>query len=277
MKNQLTKRNKKTILLLVSLMMIFGVVGILTGCGDDKKVDNDDETLVVGVDDTFAPMGFRDEKGQLTGFDIELAKEVGKDLGMEVEFKVINWDAKELELKSGNIDCVWNGLSLTPEREETMSLSRPYLNSKVLLVSLDEAVNVKSQDQLADYKIGTQAGSSALEALMKNEKYDDFKGNITEYGNYDDALLDLKAGRVDVVAIDQVLIEHKNKNEFTDKPLVVSEYEVGDDFYVVAFSKDNKKLTDDVNNSLEKLLKSGKATEISKKWFGEDILVYDKK
>lgn len=94
--------------------------------------------LVVGLDDTFAPMGFRDEKNNLVGFDIDLAKAVGEELGVAIEFKPIDWDAKELELSSKNIDCIWNGMSANDERLEKMSLTKKYLNNKLVIMSLEK-------------------------------------------------------------------------------------------------------------------------------------------
>ena len=94
--------------------------------------------LIVGLDDTFAPMGFRDESNNLVGFDIDLAKAVGENLGVEIEFKPIDWDAKELELSSKNIDCIWNGMSATDERQQNMSLTKKYLNNKIIIMSLEK-------------------------------------------------------------------------------------------------------------------------------------------
>ncbi|MCE2603887.1 transporter substrate-binding domain-containing protein, partial [Pseudomonas aeruginosa] len=105
-------------------------------CGGSDKETADDSSweyvqekgeLIVGLDDTFAPMGFRDESNNLVGFDIDLATAVCKELGVKVKFQPINWDSKDMELTSKNIDCIWNGMSITPERIEGMSLSNKYL------------------------------------------------------------------------------------------------------------------------------------------------------
>ena len=104
---------KKLLCAAMIMIMVLGTL-VMTGCGGSSDKSADKDTLVVGLDDTFAPMGFRDENGDLVGFDIDLANAVGKELGMKVEFKPIDWDAKEIELESGTIDCVWNGMSVTP-------------------------------------------------------------------------------------------------------------------------------------------------------------------
>lgn len=263
----------------VALMVLSAV--FITGCNDDKKASDDGKdnydlgtegTFTVGLDDTFAPMGFRDDKGELVGFDIDLATAVAKEMGLEIKFKPINWDAKDMELKSKNVDCIWNGMSQTPEREKAMSLSKKYLNNKIILMTRKDDVDVKTSADLAKYNIGTQADSSALEMLSKNKNYKDFKDKITEYKSYDDAILDMKAGRIDVIAIDQVLGEYKNKN--MGEAMKSLEYNLGDDFYVIGFRKDGKALTKGVNKAIKNLIDSGEAAKISEKWFGKDIVVF---
>ena len=169
-----------------------------------------DTQIIVGLDDTFAPMGFREADGKLVGFDIDLAMEVAKVLGVNIKFKPIDWDSKEMELSSKRIDCIWNGMSATPERQKSMSLTKKYFNNKIIIMSLDANINITSADQLKDYNIGTQKDSAALETMVANEAYDSFKDKISQYKSYDDAILDMKAGRIDCVVIDQVLGEYKN-------------------------------------------------------------------
>lgn len=272
--------NKRFIALAFVLLMIFSVV-FITGCNDGQNKSDDvkggldlgkEGVFTVGLDDTFAPMGFRDDKGKLVGFDIDLATAVAKEMGLKIEFKPINWDAKDMELKSKNIDCIWNGMSQTPEREKAMSLSKKYLNNKIILMTQKDDVVVENAADLAKYNIGTQADSSALEMLGKNEKYNDFKDKITEYKSYDDAILDMKAGRIDVIAIDQVLGEYKNKN--MGEAMKSLEYNLGDDFYVIGFRKDDKELTKSVNEAIKTLIDNGEAAKISEKWFGKDIVVF---
>lgn len=268
---------KKRFIVLMLIFVMIASMALMTGCGSDEETDGDaveKDTLVVGLDDTFAPMGFRDEQGNLVGFDIDLANAVGEELGMAVEFKPIDWDAKEMELKAGTIDCVWNGMSITPERQENMALSNKYLNNKIVLMTLkDSPVDITDASQLKDVQIGTQADSSALEMLMANEEYDNFKDNIKEYDTYDTAIMDLKAGRVDVIAVDQVLGEYTNNN--LDGAMKECTYSLGDDYYVIGFEKSNTDLRDQVNTAIESLAENGKAAEISNTWFGKDIVVFE--
>lgn len=267
------KRSKRFIISAVILTLIMACA--LTACGgkDDTKKESKD-TLVVGLDDTFAPMGFRDAKGKLVGFDIDMAKAVGKKLNMKVDFKAIDWDSKEMELKSGSIDCVWNGMSVTPERKEKMALSAKYLDNKIVVMALNSSdVDVKDSSELANLKIGTQVDSSALAMIKADKNYKSFADNVSEYDTYDDAIMDLKAGRVDVIVVDQVLGEYANKN--LDGIMKKCEFSFGNDYYVIGFEKSNTKMRDKVNKALKELIDDGTASEISKKWFGEDIVVYE--
>ena len=270
-------------MLYVLLLALLASLALMTGCGNNDAQDGDadadgqdtaKETLVVGLDDAFAPMGFRDEQGNLVGFDIDLATAVADELGMQVEFKPIDWNAKEMELKAGTIDCVWNGMSITPERQENMALTNKYLNNKIVLMALaDSDIDVTSAAELADLKIGTQVDSSALQMLMANEAYESFKDNISEYETYDTAIMDLKAGRVDVIAVDQVLGEYTNNN--LGGEMKECTYSLGDDYYVIGFEKSNTALRDKVNDAIKAVIDSGKAAEISSKWFGKDIVVFE--
>ncbi len=267
---------KKLFVLLMAFVLIFTMFA-MTGCTKDKDAGEENqemETLVVGLDDAFAPMGFRDEEGNLVGFDIDLANAVCEELGMKAEFKPIDWNAKEAELSGGTVDCLWNGMSVTPERIEEMALTYKYLNNKIVIMALaDSDLDVTSADQLADLKIGTQAGSSALQMLQANEAYDSFKDNISEYAKYDTAIMDLKAGRVDVIVVDQVLGEYTNNN--LGGEMKECTYALGDDFYTIGCAADNTELRDKLNDALKTLIDNGKAAEISEKWFGKDIMVFE--
>ena len=246
----------------------------LTGCGtqkDDWEYIKDKGTLIVGLDDTFAPMGFRDDNNKLVGFDIDLARAVAKKLDVKVKFQPIDWDAKEAELKSKKIDCIWNGMSATKDRQKSMSLSKKYLENRILIMSLDSSINIRNASELKNYKIGTQSGSSALEAIQKSSNYSDFKDNISEYDTYDAAILDMKAGRIDAVAIDEVYAIYNNANK--DK-LYESDYNFGADYYAIGFRKGDTETTKQVNKALKEVIDDGTAAKISNKWFGKNLVVY---
>ncbi len=274
---------KRSIRLTVAIGMIAVLVlsvFALTGCGnsggDNAKTDweyiEDRGKVIVGLDDTFAPMGFRDENNEIVGFDIDLANAVFEEMGLEVEFKAIDWTAKEAELASRKIDCIWNGLSVTPDRIKNLSMSKRYLANRELVMSIDEKINIKDASELKDYKIATQADSAAADDIKAHELYDEFKDNVTEYKTYDQALLDMKAGRVDVVVIDEVYATYNNQNK---EKLYESEFNFGSDDYAVGFRKEDTEFTEKVNEALKAVIDSGKAEEISNKWFQRNMVIFE--
>ena len=228
--------------------------------------------LIVGLDDTFAPMGFRDDKDDLVGFDIDLANAVGEILDVKIKFQPISWDAKEMELSSKRIDCIWNGMSATPERKENMALTNSYLNNKIVIMGKD-AKKITSLEDLKGKKIGTQAKSAALEALEGSEIYKDIKSNVTEMPTYDEVILDMKAGRIDVMIVDEVLGQYKNKSLSDAQKMEIASVDFGDDFYAVGCRKGEISLADKLNEAIQKAIDDGKAKEISEKWFGADIVL----
>lgn len=156
---------KKSAFLCITAMAISSL--LLISC--KKKSAEADNSLaelknrgvfVLGLDDSFPPLGFRDENNEIVGYDIDLAREVAKRLGVSFKAQPINWDAKEQELSTGNIDCIWNGLTITDERKAILSFTKPYLNNaQIVVVKNDSGIN--SLADLKGKKIGLQAGSSA--------------------------------------------------------------------------------------------------------------------
>ena len=278
---------KKSLALLLVMLLVMGIA--MTACsggGDDGgeseeggeeaaltdwEYIQDKGTLIIGLDDTFAPMGFRDENDEIVGFDVDLAKALGEELGLTVEFKPIDWDAKDMELSSKNIDCIWNGCSVTPERLEAFSMSNAYMKNSIVLMSLSEDINVKSGEDLVNYKIGVQADSSAVDALEAEANYADFEANVTQYPTYDEALLDMKAGRIDIVAIDSTYGNYKSETG-SDK-LYTSDYSLSDEFFAVACRKEDVQTAAKINETLQTLIDNGKAEEISNKWFGTMVVI----
>ena len=148
--------NKKIIIALgIVVVLVLIATGIYLNLNNQKEGDN---TLVLGMDDSFPPMGFRNENNELVGFDIDLAQEVCNKLGLELKVQPISWAAKEQELDSGNIDCIWNGFGYTDERNEAMTLSKPYIKDKSMFV-VKTYSDYSKQDDLIGKKIGVQSGS----------------------------------------------------------------------------------------------------------------------
>ncbi|HLS52842.1 MAG TPA: transporter substrate-binding domain-containing protein, partial [Tissierellaceae bacterium] len=175
----------------VSLLLIISL--IFTACGqkeeaiDTWKELKDRGTIIVGLDDTFVPMGFRDKDGKLTGFDIDLAREAIERLGLELELQAIDWNLKEQELISGNIDLIWNAYTITDSRLEKVNFTKPYLDNKQLIVVLSDS-DIDSKDDLKDKIVCTQNSSSALDAIEKSGAKEDFKdGDLVLFDTYTEA------------------------------------------------------------------------------------------
>lgn len=181
-----------------------------TGDGSLDYIMNNGK-LVLGLDESFPPMGFRDAAGEIVGFDIDLAKEVCTRLGVELVLQPIEWDAKELELSSKSIDCIWNGMSITEERTAAMNISKPYIaNRQVITVAADSGIADKAG--LAGKIVATQSGSAALDAInAATDIVSTFE--VKEYASFDDAYLDLKAGTVNALVIDEVYIRYVIEND----------------------------------------------------------------
>ena len=172
---------------------------------DDKSLETvkSKGKFIVGLDDSYPPMGFRDDKNEIVGFDIDLAKEVAKRMGVEVEFQPIDWDSKEMELNAGKIDCIWNGMTITDERIASMFFTKPYIaNQQIIIVAASSGITAKAQ--LEGKIVGLQKGSSSLEALTGDPVGEKVK-EIVEYPDNVSAYMDLQAGRIDVFVVDSVV------------------------------------------------------------------------
>ncbi len=228
------------------------------------------DTIVVGLDDEFPPMGFRDENNEIVGFDIDLAKAVGEKLGVEVQFQPIDWNAKEIELESGKVDMLWNGLTITEERAATMDFTDPYLNNKQIIVVKNDS-EIQSKADLEGKVVGIQDGSSAVEAVNADEL-----ASAIELSTYDTnilALSDLDIGRVDAVVADEIVLRYylaNNDNDFR----IIEDGDFGDEVYGVAVKKDNTELLTALQAALDEMDKDGTAATISTNWFNEDIYVH---
>ncbi len=276
---------KKLLLLLSSMLLL---VGMMAGCSSEQASTTNDNTgdestgwayiqdkgeLVIGLDDTFAPMGFRDTDGNLVGFDIDLATAVGEELGIDITFQPIDWDAKDLELSSKRIDCIWNGMSATPERQQSMALTKKYLNNKIIIMTLDDSIEINSVEDLAGLQLATQTDSAALETMQDNEAWETFSANVTEYPTYDEAILAMQGGRADAIVVDQVLGEYKNAN--MGGVMQVANFDFGDDFYAIGCRQGETDVADKLNEAIQALIDNGKAAEISEKWFGTNIVILE--
>ncbi|EGT3616841.1 amino acid ABC transporter substrate-binding protein [Clostridium perfringens] len=259
---------KKVLFLLFSIL-IFST--ILYGCSS-KKIENkrDENTVVVGIDDTFVPMGFMDEKGDIVGFDIDLAKEAFKRMNLKVVFQPIDWSMKETELNNGNIDVIWNGYTRTSERAEKVAFTKPYLKNRQVIVTLSDS-KLKTLGDLKGKTVTTQDGSSSLDVLFKRpELTKTFKGGEPVlFDSFNDCFMDLEAGRSDAVLCDEILAQYYISKKDSNKFHVLSE-DLSEESYSIGLRKDSN-LLDSLNTTLDEMKNDGTITNISKKWFGKDL------
>ncbi|WP_426448246.1 amino acid ABC transporter substrate-binding protein [Paenibacillus sp. S-38] len=247
-------------------LVLTAAFSILTGCSGDNGAAGGNKKLVIGIDDKFAPMGFRDEKNEIVGFDIDYAKAAAEKMGTEVEFQPIDWKTKESELNSGRIDLIWNGYTINEERKGKVLFTKPYLKNAQVVVTLAKS-NLTKLDELEGKTVGLQSLSSAADALNENPVKAKIK-TVTEYADNVLALSDLKIGRVDAVVIDEVVVKYymaKEKDTFKlmGESLAPEEYGVG-------VKKGNDALLQKLQKALDELNQDGTAAKISQKWFGED-------
>ena len=267
---------KKAIAIALICLTVFSAV--FAGGKKEAKVDNSLEELkargefVLGLDDSFPPLGFRDDNNNIVGYDIDLASEVCKRLGVTLRCQPIDWAAKEQELNTGNIDCIWNGFTMTPERKEALSFTEAYLdNAQVVIVRGDSGY--KTLADLAGKTVGLQAGSSAADALYAST----FSGTIKDVVEFKDnmtALMDLEIGGVDAVVMDMVVGNYNIKT--SRKNFVVLNENLSTEEYGIGFRKSDVKLRDEVQKILEEMAADGTVATISEKWFGTDISVIGK-
>ena len=229
-------------------------------------------TLIVGFDQDFPPMGFVGDNGEYTGFDLDLAKEVASRLGLEYKAQPVAWDSKDMELESGNIDCIWNGFTITG-REDDYTWTTPYMANKQVFVVANDS-DIKSQADLAGKVVEVQADSSAEAALKENQDLANTFGQLLTTPDYNTAFMDLEQGAVDAVAMDVIVAGYQIKQRNADFKIL--DDSLSEEEYGVGFKKGNTELRDKVQGALEKMAADGTLAKIADEWFGEDVTTIGK-
>lgn len=253
------------------------VTMVFTGCGGSEPAKTDGgskeiKKITIGLDDEYAPMGFKNEQNEIVGFDVDLAKEAAKRLGTEVEFKAIDWNSKEAELKSGRIDIIWNGLDITPERQQNMLFSDPYMdNRQIVFVKAGNDQGIKAEADLAGKGVGTQAGSTAAAYIDKTEGLKDSFREFKTYGDYVSAFMDLENGRIDALVCDEIVGRYAmSKQDGKFEALNVTVGPVSE--FGIAFRKDDTELRNKVQKVFDEMVADGAAAKISDAWFKADLI-----
>jgi len=256
---------KKLFTVFTCLMLSLAAVSAFAGDGSWERVKKQGK-LMIGLDDSFPPMGYRQADGKLVGFDVDAAEELTKRLGIKTEWQPTAWDGVMHSLNAKKFDCIWNGMTITEARAKEVAFSKPYvMDGQIAIVNFKEK-RFKGLKDLKGLKIGTQKGSSGLEAV---KKLPNAPAELKEYEDYPKALLDLEAGRIDVVVIDNVTGRDfiaKRPGKYKILPGMISKEPFG-----IAFRKEDRELREKVQQTIDKMVQDGTMAKISRKWFAEDI------
>lgn len=230
-----------------------------------------DKTVVVGIDDTFVPMGFRDKDGKLVGYDVELARQSLKKIGLKAKFQVIDWSMKETELKTGHIDMIWNGYTKNADRAKKVAFSNSYHHDKQVIVSMKNQ-QINRLSDLKGKKLGAQTGSSGLLTYdQKGNKLKKIVGSDAQpYDTFDKALNDLQVGRLSAVLIDADYAGYYIAHEKDPQAFKTIDTNFGQDSYGVGMRKGDVTLIKKVNEALAKSKADGTIDKLSQKYFGVD-------
>ena len=226
--------------------------------------------LIMGFDEAYPPFGFVSEDGEHVGFDIDLAKEVAKRLGVELVLQPISWDAKELELNGGNIDCIWSGLTITADRKEQMTFTMPYVaNEQIMVVMADSGIAAAADT--AGKVLGTQAASASVDALEANLQVKDALAEIILSDDFVAALMDLRLGGIDVLLIDSTvgnyyIAQQADPTQFVVLPEILQAEEYG-----IAVRKAEVTLAEAINEKLIEIQEDGTLDAIRAAWFANDV------
>ncbi len=224
--------------------------------------------IVVGLDDTFAPMGYREEgTNDLIGFDIDMGAEMGKRMGVEFVWLPTEWKGVTGSLNSKKFDAIINGMSVTEERKEVIDFSIPYVKAGIGAVVLADS-EVSTIEELGSLKVATQTGSSGAEACQSMGYTD-----IVYYDQYPNAFQDLSIGRVDVVVVDATTAVHFMEMK-EDEYRLLEERIIGED-YAIGIRQEDDELEAEFNRVLREMMEDGTLAEISERWFGADLIAYE--
>ena len=264
---------------LLSVLAAMAMLVTMTACGANKGADKaesdlayikDKGSMIIGYT-LFSPMNFKDENNELTGFETEFGKLVCEKIGVTPEFQEIDWDSKEIELNSKNIDCIWNGMTITEERAQNMSITDPYMENRQVMIVKAENKD-KYTDSVAGANVVAEKGSTGEELAMADEFFKEAK--FTALDSQAKAVMEVEAGTSDICLGDYVMAcgTVGEGTDYEDLTFIDKNFE--NQNYGIAFRKGSD-VTAEVNKAIDELIKEGKLQEVAKKYNLQDLLILE--
>lgn len=250
----------------IVLIAVIAAVLVFTGViNTNGNTGPNDNVLVIGFDSEFPPYGYKDDKGEYVGFDLDLAQEVCNRNNWTLVKQPIDWDAKDSELSSGTIDCIWNGFTING-REDKYLWSKPYIDNKQVIVTKSNS-GINSLSDLKGKQVETQKDSSALSALEGDQKplADTFK-QLVQIADYNTAFLDLDAGTCDAVAMDIGVAQYQVNSKSNPSDYKILDEEISSEQYGIGFKKGNEQLRDKIQQTLDEMEADGTIAKIASKY-----------
>lgn len=269
-KKQFPKWLGNTLILILLVLVIAGAWYKGTHRTDTWNKVHQQKTVTIGIDDTFVPMGFRDKKGKLIGYDVEMAKAAFEKMGLKPKFQVIDWSMKETELNTGHIDAIWNGYTMTPERAKHAAFTKPYHeDNQVLLTKANSGIN--TPQDMHGKQLGVQSGSVGFDDFNQNPKVlKQYLGTKpVQYDTFDKAINDVKVGRINAVLIDGDYAKYYLAHNHSNEPMKLVKTNFPPDYDAVGLRKQDKTLREKLNKAIGNLHRDGTEARLSKKYFGD--------
>lgn len=276
-----------------AVLMAAAMVFTMAGCGSSKDADtsakketktedskdkeNSDKQFIVGFDAEYPPYGYKDDNGEYVGFDLDLAQEVCARNGWELVKQPIDWDSKDMELNSGSIDCIWNGFTMTG-REDDYTWSKPYVDNSIVVV-VKEGSGIEKKEDLAGKVVAVQADSSGLAALTDEEDNEEniklaaSFSDLQQVADYNTAFMNLEAGAVDAIVVDIGVADYQLESR---TGFAMLDDKIRTEQYAVGFKLGNEELRDQVQSTLDEMVKDGTFDDVAKKWDLSDMVCLGK-
>ena len=276
-----------------AVLMAAAMVFTMAGCGSSKDADtsakketktedskdkeNSDKQFIVGFDAEYPPYGYKDDNGEYVGFDLDLAQVVCARNGWELVKQPIDWDSKDMELNSGSIDCIWNGFTMTG-REDDYTWSKPYVDNSIVVV-VKEGSGIEKKEDLAGKVVAVQADSSGLAALTDEEDNEENLklaasfSDLQQVADYNTAFMNLEAGAVDAIVVDIGVADYQLESR---TGFAMLDDKIRTEQYAVGFKLGNEELRDQVQSTLDEMVKDGTFDDVAKKWDLSDMVCLGK-